>query len=435
MRWTDWAREHTDPGKAGTKREALAGVTVFDLSYGSFAGLFASSLLAEFGARVIRIEPPQGDIARRMTPFGLTVQDTGLAYLVEGRNKEHITLDITRERGRGLLRDLVRKGDVLIETFPPGYLEDLGLGWEVLREVNPRLIHLSLNTYGQKGELAEKARQAGWRCYDVIAQALSGFVFTTGLPEEYEEFPAHARVPTRMGNWMAWYAGGAMGAFAVMAALLFREGHGRGQRIDLSPAEALMCMNNYALHFYHLTQDIVSRTGNFEPAAHPYCYVRCKDGLNFLAGYADPNWKAVCDIIGRPDLVEKYPTLADRNNPQNTIPIAREIEKFTMQYTREEVVKIWAAYKGPGVTVTGEVMTPEETARLDHWYERAVLIKARDKHYGEVLLPGVPVKMSETPPRVKWICRPVGADNAFVYLDLLGLDGKALAVLKEEGVL
>lgn len=119
MSWADWARENTDPRKAHLKPEALEDVVVLDLSYGSFAGLYASSLLAEYGAKVIRIEPPEGDIARKMTPFGIKHKDTGLAYIVEGRNKYHITLDITKEKGRKLLKKLVKKADVLIETYPP----------------------------------------------------------------------------------------------------------------------------------------------------------------------------------------------------------------------------------------------------------------------------------------------------------------------------
>ena len=435
MDWLNWAKANTDPEKAYEKPEALAGVVVLDVSYGSFAGLFASSLLAELGARVIRVEPPGGDIARKMTPFGELVNGTGLPYLIEGRNKEHITLNLQTEGGRKVLTDLARKADLLLETFAPGNMDAMGLGWEALKEINSRLVFVAINSFGQAGELADRARHAKWHCYDVIAQALSGFVSTTGIPEGMDAFPEHTRVPTKMGNWMGWSAGGAYAALSSMAALIFRESGGAGQFIDVSPAEALMCLNNYALHFYHMTGVAQERSGNIEPAAHPYCYVRCKDGMLFLAGYADPNWKALCSIIDRPDLVENYPNVRDRTNPQKAVEIIAEIEKFTLDRTREELVALWLAYKGPGVTVAGEILKPEETIKLPHWYERKALLKINEKPWGELLVQGTPVKMSETPPRIKWVCRPVGADNEFVYLDLLGYGKSKLSELHQQGII
>jgi CoA:oxalate CoA-transferase len=391
MDWVNWAKANTDPERSYEKPEALADVTVLDVSYGSFAGLFASSLLSELGARVIRIEPPGGDIARRMTPFGETVQGTGLPYLVEGRNKEHVTLDISKDAGKKVFNALVGKADVLLETFVPGAMGDLGLGWEALKAINPRLIYVAINSYGQQGELADKAKHAKWQCYDIIAQALSGFPSTTGIPESMTAFPEHTRVPTKMGNWMGWYAGGSFTSLAVMAALYFREFSGAGQFIDISPAEALMCLNNYALHFYHLAGIAQQRSGNIEPAAHPYCYVRCKDGMLFCAGYADPNWKALCTVIGRDDLVDRYPAVRDRTDPRKAIEIIGEIEKFTLQKTRDELVALWLAYKGPGVTVAGEVLKPDETIKLPHWYERMALVKIREAPWGELMIQGTPV--------------------------------------------
>jgi len=409
MSWEEFARNMTDLENAREKPEALSDLLVLDVSYGSFAGLFASSLLSELGAKVIRVEPPEGDIARKMSPYGMMVKDTGLAYLVEGRNKYHITLNLEHSRGREIFEEMASKADVVIETFPTGKLDALDLGWDKLKSLNGRLILCSIKTFGEKGYLAEEKQTPDALDYDTVDQARSGFAWTVGIPEEYDEFPEHTRVPTKMGNWMAHYAGGAMAAFAVMSALLFREITGEGQHIDISPAEALMALNNYALHYYHLTKTVIGRVANFEPAAYAYNYFQAKDGMVFIAGYADPNWKALCEIIGRPDLVEKYPTLADRTNPQNFIPMTREIEKFTKNYTRDEILKIWLDYKGSGVTVAGEVLRPKETLDFEHWYERKALVRFSDKDYGEFLVQGLCAKMSETPPRLKWLCRPVGA--------------------------
>ena len=433
--WNDWAKEETNPDKAKEKPQALEDLMVLDLSYGSFAGLFASSLLAEMGAFVIRIEPPEGDIARQFSPDGLKIKDTGLGYIVEGRNKYHITLDIESSKGREILLKLAAKADILIETFPPSYMDELDMGWDVLKKINPALIYCAINNWGQDGPAVEEGMGKDCLDYDIIAQALSGFAWTVGLPEDYTDFPEHTRVPTRMGNWMGWYVGGAMAAFSIMTAILFREATGIGQFLDISPAESLMTLNNYALHFYHLTGQIINRVANFEPAAYAYNYVQAKDGMVFLAGYADPNWKALCSIIGRPDLVEKYPTVKIRTQPKNFVPMTREIEKFTKQYTREEIQKIWMDYSGPGVTVAGEILKPDETMEISHWYERKALVKTKDKDYGDVLLQGVVAKMDKTPPALKWICRPVGADNVLVYKKLLGFGEADLENLKKEGVI
>ncbi|BAT71580.1 L-carnitine dehydratase/bile acid-inducible protein F [Thermosulfidibacter takaii ABI70S6] len=435
MEWKVWAQENTDHDKNREKPEALDGLVVMDVSYGSFAGLVASSLLAEMGAFVVRVEPPKGDITRKMSPYGMKVKDAGLAYIVEGRNKYHVTLNLENSKGREIFEELIAKVDVLIETFPSGQLKEWDLDWEKLKGINEKLIMCSLKTFGETGYAVKEGDMPKSMDYDVVDQARSGFMWTVGIPEDYDEFPEHTRVPTRMGNWMAHYAGGTMAAFAIMAALIHREFTGEGQHIDISPAEALMAMNNYALHYYHLTGEIINRTANFEPAAYAYNYFQAKDGMVFIAGYADPNWKALCSIINRPDLVEKYPTLKDRTNPKNFVPMTREVEKFLKQYTREEIVKIWLDYDGPGVTVAGEVLKPVETMKFDHWYERKALIEFDDKDYGKLLVQGLVAKMTETPPRLKWLCRPVGADNQVIYKQLLGYDQKILEQLKKEGVI
>jgi len=178
MKWEEWAERNTDPSAVRRKPEALDGTIVLDLSYGNFAGLFCSSTLAEFGARVIRIEPPGGDIARRYSPFGKMVKDAGLPYLVEGRNKHHVTLNLETERGREILASLAKKADILIETFAAGRLDAMGLGYRLLSVVNPGLIYVAINTFGQYGAEAPKNRKSS----DVVAQALSGLIHITGEP-------------------------------------------------------------------------------------------------------------------------------------------------------------------------------------------------------------------------------------------------------------
>jgi crotonobetainyl-CoA:carnitine CoA-transferase CaiB-like acyl-CoA transferase len=147
--WGDWIHELDDPSLARTKPEALDHITVLDCSYANIAGCFATSVLGELGAEVVRVEPPGGDPARTYSPWGYMHMDTGLGYLNEGRNKFHITLDLEKPEGREILRKLAKRSDVLVETFMPGVMDAWGIGYRQLCQENPKLIYCALYTYGQ----------------------------------------------------------------------------------------------------------------------------------------------------------------------------------------------------------------------------------------------------------------------------------------------
>ncbi|MEM4748225.1 MAG: CoA transferase, partial [Archaeoglobaceae archaeon] len=293
----------TNQAEVLSKPEALDDLLVLDLSYGNFAGLVASSFLSELGAEVIRIEPPGGDIARKMTPEGIMIGDSGLAYIVEGRNKYHITLNIEKEEGREILKKLVKKADVLIETFKPGYMESLGIGYKQLKEINPSLIYCAISTFGQFGKDSEKyGKMSG---YDLIDQARGVIMSITGEPELDPEVPKECKKPVKSGNWMGWYVGGMWAAFGILLAAFYRKRTGKGQFIDVSPCEGLLAIANYLIQYYHMTKmegeaKKMVRAGNFDYAVFPYTYVRSKDGYVFISGFTDPNWAALCEIMQRP---------------------------------------------------------------------------------------------------------------------------------------
>ncbi len=157
MQWHEISREYFEIEKAKFKEGPLEGVVVFDISVASPAATFASSLLAEMGAEVIKVEPPEGDPLREISPFGeVYIRNTGLPFLVEGRNKEYITLDLRKEEGRELFKELVKHADVVIESFPPGWLDERGIGYRQLRELNPRLIWVAFSAYGHFGPKAKE---------------------------------------------------------------------------------------------------------------------------------------------------------------------------------------------------------------------------------------------------------------------------------------
>ena len=436
--YAKWAYRETNPDDAAAKPEALDDLVVLDISHGSFAGLFASSILSEMGAEVIRIEPPEGDIARKMTPYGMMIKDSGLGYLVEARNKFHITLNIETEEGRELFRKLADKADIIIETFKPGYLDSLGIGYRQLRETNPGIIYCPITTYGQFGEDAERC--AGQPSYDITDQARGVIMSVTGEPDLDPAVPDEFKKPLKAGNWMGWYAGGSWAAFGLLTAVYHKKKTGEGQFVDCSPPEGLLSISNYIMQYYHMSGQQMPRAGNYDYAVFPYTYVATKDGYTFMSGFTDPNWGALCEIMNRPDLKEQFPTTKDRLTPENQPAIQHEIEKFTSQYTSDEILKIVHDYMtGPnrkGTVATGRLETPTEVLGREHWDARKTFIKIEDPYYGELLVQNSTFKsMSKTPGRVKWICRPIGADNEFIYHSYLGLGKTKLQAFREQGVL
>jgi len=435
--YAKWAHRETNPDDVSRKPEALDDMLVLDASHGSFAGLFASSLLAEMGAEVIRVEPPGGDLARKMTPYGMMIGDAGLGYITEGRNKFHITLDIASEEGKVLFRRFARKADVLIHTFRPGYMDGLGLGYHALREENPGLIFTAVHTYGQSGADAEK--YAGQPGYDILDQARGVIMSVTGEPDLDPDVPDGYKRPLKQGNWMGWYAGGAWAAFGIQMAMFHKRRTGKGQLVDASPPEGLMAISNYVMQFFHMSGKQMPRAGNYDYAVFPYTYVKCKDGFTFISGFSDANWSALCEIMDRPDLKERFPTIRERLTPENQPVIQREIERFTLQHTADGIQQMITEYgKRPdrkGTVVSGRLETPVEVLQREHWKERKTFVRMNDPHYGEILVQNSSFKsMSGTPGRVKWACRPIGADNEFVYGKYLGLGGGTLGELREKGI-
>ena len=430
--WSGWIREGTAPAGVAAKPEALDHLRVLDVSRANFGGLFCSSLLAEFGAEVIRLEPPGGDPARRFSPAGLMVGDTGLAYLVEGRNKLSATLALESDEGRALFRRLVGRADVVVEAFRPGQLDAWRIGYRQCAAEHPSLIWVALATYGQFGPRARRPIPD----YDVTNQALSGVVFATGEMASGER-PEPWEVPTKIGTWMGWYVAGAWAAFATLLALRYRRSSGRGQLVDVSGAEGLMRLTNYNLVWHAMYGKQLFRVGNVDLGIYPYGIVRTRDGYAFLAGFSDVNFRALCAIIERPDLPEdpRFRTFLDRARLENMIPLKAEIETWSSRYTADEILSKVQAYRGAGIVATAGAGAPGEVLEEAHWWERGALAVLEDPVYGRLLIQASPLHMTETPPRLKWACRSVGADTEFVFGKYLGLGGEALAALRARGVI
>ena len=274
------------------------------------AGCYCSSLLAELGAETIRIEPPGGDLVRTYSPNGIMVKDTGLAYLQEGRNKHHVTLNMETAEGREMFKCFVGAADVLIETYPAGKMDAWGLGYEELSKINPRLIMCSITGFGQFGPESGRAQYD----YDNVSQARSAVQYCTGevLPEGKTVKDMPYAVPTKAGPHIAWAVSGTFGAMGILSALYHRDMTGEGQAIDICTPEAYGRLHDYQLMWYAHAGVTAERFGSLDTALWLYGFYPTKDGGVFLGGLRLEMWKAFVDIIGKYDewKAEEWTTLA-----------------------------------------------------------------------------------------------------------------------------
>jgi len=429
--WEAWVRQETDPRNASGKPEALDDLLVLDVSRESAAAMVCTSFLAELGAEVIKVEPPGGDPARAWGPSGFTHHGEGLAYLAEGRNKWFITLNLEAEEGRDAFRQLARRADVLVEASLPGWMDARGIGYRQLSVENPRLIYLGISAKGHFGPRAGEAIPE----HDLTSQAASGLTFITGEPEDGAA--GAARVPTKAGPWLAGYAGGAWGGFGILGALHHRHETGRGQMIDVTPAEGLMRYLEYTLLWYHVSERVRQRVGYYDLAVFPYTFIRVKDGWAFIAGYSDPNFRALCRIMGRPDLPAdaRFATPMARVKPGNERALREEIEAWSVKLTSDEILEKVMADPGPGVVVFGRVESPLEVLSRENWWERGCFNRLSDPIYGDLVLQMPAWRMTATPPRIRWACRPTGFHNDEVYQKYLNWESAYLNTLRLRGVI
>jgi CoA:oxalate CoA-transferase len=438
--WADWVRERDDLRIAHTKPEALDDITVLDLSSKSFAGCLCSSLLAEFGAEVLRIEPPEGDFLRICTPYGMLYKGEGLNYLTEGRNKFHITLDLSKPEGREILKGLVAHADVLIETYRLGTMDEWGIGYEQLKEINPRLIFVSITGYGQFGTMS----QSRMPDYDNVAQARSGNQSATGemMPEgkSYDECPW--AVPTKAGPWIGWSVAGTFMAVGILAALYWRGITGEGQALDVATAEAYARFDDYAALWYQGAGVVAERFGSLDIAGWLYCFAPTKDGAVFLGGLRLEMWQAFADMLGKWDEwgAARWTSTAPFTQKEEQLKWAPLIFEETRKYTSEELARMSIEYakKGrlaPITPVVAPVCSPEEAMKDANWLDRGIFTPVQDPVYGELIVAQAQHKMTESPIRTKWVCRPVGYDNEHIYLKYLGWGPSKLKELKQKGII
>ncbi|MCX8073527.1 MAG: CoA transferase [Candidatus Binatia bacterium] len=393
----------------------LHGIRIVDLTR-VVAGPYATMLLADLGAEVIKVElPAKGDDGRYGYP---TVSGVPLAFAALNRNKKGITLDLRKDAGKRLLRELVARSDVLVENFSAGTMERWGLGYRELKEHNERLVYVALSGFGHTGPYAARTS------YDIIAQAMGGLMGLTGFADG---------PPIRGGGALGDFIGGLLTAFAVVCAVRCREQFGIGQFVDVSNMDAILSMTDNWVTVTDVTGQPPRRMGNRHPFTAPYDCFRARDGWVVIAVGNSALFRALMAAIGREDL-GRDPRF---KSPQARLDNCDEVHALVQDWVAGRTVNEVLSVLGPdGANVPcAPVMEIPELLHDPHVRAREMVVEVPDARLGKVAVAGIPVKFAETPGAIRWLGPELGEHNRDVYCNLLGLSDDELASLRQDGVI
>jgi crotonobetainyl-CoA:carnitine CoA-transferase CaiB-like acyl-CoA transferase len=399
--------------------KALDDITVLDLGQ-VIAMPYCTMLLADLGARVIKVESREQGHERMSLGIKRVrngVEERVPVYQYRERNKQSVTLNLKHPQGVELFKELVRRADVVAENFSVGTMERLGLGYEALKQVNPRLIYASITAFGQYGPYAH------WRGYDILAQALSGYMSITGFPDS---------PPTRSGQSISDYYAGMLCAFSIVSALHYRTRTGKGQHIDMALLDSLITALDNLGERYTVGGEILTRKGNISFAGSSSGVYATTDGhVAIAAGTSNLVWRRFCQIVGQPGLAEdpKFASTAARR--QHQAETAAIIQQWTAQRSKAEVVSTLAEGGVPAAPVNDVaemVADPQVQAR-------EMFTELEHPVYGPVKISGTPLKLSETPGRVEHLAPLPGEHNEAIFVELLGHPPEALQRWQEQGVI
>jgi formyl-CoA transferase len=390
----------------------LAGLKVVELGQ-LIAGPFAAKTLGDFGADVIKIEPPlTGDPLRQ---WRLLKDGTSVWWQVQSRNKRSLALDLKDPAAQDIVRQLVQDADVLIENFRPGAMEGWGLGPEALQAINPRLIMLRISGYGQTGPDRDKPG------FGVVAEAMSGLRHLTAEP---------GRVPVRVGVSIGDTLASLHGVMGILMALHERQRSGLGQVIDVALYEAVFNCMESLLPEYSAFGAVREAAGSALPGIAPSNAYRCLDGgYALIAGNGDSIFKRLMNTMGRPDLGTD-PALADNaGRVARVAEIDAAIGAWTAQHSVSEVL----AALDQAAVPAGRIYTVADIAADPHYQARGMLQSVRMSDGSDLTVPGIVPKLSRTPGSHRRNAPTLGQDSDAVLREV-GLSEAQILALKDKGI-
>jgi crotonobetainyl-CoA:carnitine CoA-transferase CaiB-like acyl-CoA transferase len=394
----------------------LQGIRVIDAS--SFlAGPFCATQLAEFGAEVIKIELPRiGDALRK---FGtITQAGDSLSWLQESRNKKSATLDLRTSEGADILKRLLCQADVFIENFQPGTLEKWGLGWDVLKMQNHKLVMVRISGFGQTGPYSPRPG------FGRIGNAFGGLAYLAGYPDRPPVTPGSATIPD--------YMAGLYGALGVMFALRARDMTGRGQFIDIGLYEPILRILDELTASYHYNGTVRERMGPGTVNVVPHSHYPTQDGKWIaIACTSDKIFARLAELQGEPGLAGdgKWGKVRDRDRDRSEVDAW--VTRWTEQHTLKELIERCNAFEVP----CGPVNSIAEIFKDPQVKARENIKVFKDPRVGEIAMPNVCPRLSDTPGSIEWLGPELGKHNDDVFKGLLGLSDREIGRLKEKGVI
>jgi crotonobetainyl-CoA:carnitine CoA-transferase CaiB-like acyl-CoA transferase len=394
----------------------LAGITVLDLGQ-VYQGPYAGLLLAKAGAYVVKIEPPLGEPARLRAPAG---KSTSLPMAMLNSNKRGITLNLKTERGRELLKGLARRADVLVENFAPGIMDRLGVGYSVLREINPRIVYASGSGFGLSGPDRDNLAM------DLTVQAASGAMSITGFP---------GGPPLRAGPAVVDFTSGAHLYAAIVTALYEREKTGSGRLVEVAMQETVypMLATNLGLYYNSGGQEIPPRTGNLHGglAIVPHNVYPTKDGYVALECLTENHWVQLLHAMGREEIENDPRFTRNENRVDNQAAADALVTEWTMQHTKWEVFEITKRHRIPSAPVRDLI----EVMHDPHMHERGALEWIDHPELGRVIVPTTPLRLHGATTVATEPSPGLGEHNAEIYGTWLALSSAEIAELGASGVI
>jgi crotonobetainyl-CoA:carnitine CoA-transferase CaiB-like acyl-CoA transferase len=403
-----------DPSPDMPGAGALEDLRVVDLSR-FIAGPYCAMLLGDMGADVIKVEPPgRGENSRLYGPF---VEGESLYTMVFNRNKRSLTLDLRSHQGKGLLLDLLEKADVLIENFVPGTLEKMGLDWDTLKKLNPRLIVTRISGFGQSGPLASKP------CFDVIGQTMSGLMEITGDPDRH---------PTMAGTYVVDYSTGMYATIGTLGALQARERTGKGQVVDVALMDSALSMLMTAIPEQVIHGRTMTRHGNRDRYAAPSNTFPTRDGAwVHIVVAGDPMFRGLARAMDQVALAD------DPRYENNVVRMenVEELEKHITEWTRTlGSAELLERLNANGVP-SAKVASVADLVDDEHLAHRGQIINMQHAKAGSVPMQGFAVKFGESPMRLRHPPPLLGEQSSAVLNDWLAFSEDQISQLREDGII
>ncbi|MCD6176820.1 MAG: CoA transferase [Candidatus Cloacimonetes bacterium] len=390
------------------------GIKVLDLTR-ALAGPFCTLILSDLGAEVVKVEIPKfGDDARQYGPF---MNDQGLYFLSLNRAKKSITLNLKTDEGKIILKDLVKDFDILVENYRPGTMEKLGIGYDVLKKINPKLIYAASSGFGHTGPDSHKP------AYDLLAQARGGIMSITGWPDT---------PPTRVGMSTGDITAGMFTAIGINAALYHREKTGEGQKVDVAMLDSQVAILENALARFQVDGISPTPLGNRHPTVSPFQAFMAKDDYFVLPIGNDNLWRKFCQAVGKEKWITdgKFVTNADRN--ENLETLTPLLEKLFLTKNASEWIELIESHGVP----CGPINNIEKVMNDKQVHARNMIVEVDDDKAGTIKIAGNPIKMTSIPEENKRDPAPKLGEHTFDILgEYLGFNEEQLKQLKEDGVI